>query len=379
MVDRATAVGPAARVGPSAPGEPAALRAVHTANFPLLLRQLGASLLVTTYQAGKLVVVRDEGDHLNTHFRAFPAPMGMALDRGRLAIGTAMQVWEFVDVPAVAARLDPPGRHDACFLPRSSHVTGNIQVHEMAWGVGDELWAVNTRFSCLCTLDRSASFTPRWRPPFVTALEPTDRCHLNGLAMADGRPKYVTALGATDAPAGWREGKARGGVLLDVGSGEAIARGLSMPHSPRWHAGRLWVCESGAGTFGTVDRATGRYEPVAEMPGFTRGVDFAGPFAFVGLSQVRESAVFSGIPITERLAADERTCGVCAIDLRSGQVVALLRFDTAVQEVFAVTVLPGKRFPDLINDDEKLLQNSFTVPDAALADVPASLRDPKSI
>jgi uncharacterized protein (TIGR03032 family) len=348
------------------------LRAAHTPNFPSLLRQLGASLLVTTYQAGKLVLVRDEGDHLNVHFRSFPAPMGMALEGDRLALGTRMQVWEFVDVPAVTARLDPPGRHDACFLPRSSHVTGNIQVHEMAWGAGGELWVVNTRFSCLCTLDRSASFTPRWRPPFVTALEPTDRCHLNGLAMVDGRPRYVTALGATDTPAGWREGKARGGVLLDVESGEAIARGLSMPHSPRWHGGRLWVCESGAGTFGLVDPRTGRYEAIAAVPGFTRGVDFAGPLAFVGLSQVRESAVFSGIPITERLAAEERTCGVCAIDLRSGAVVALLRFEAGVQEVFAVAILPGRRYPDLVNDDEAILENSFSVPDAALADVPAA-------
>ena len=291
--------------------DPGPLRAVHTPNFPALLRQLGASLLVTTYQAGKLVMVRDEGDHLNTHFRAFPAPMGMALDGDRLAVGTKMQVWEFVDVPAVAAKLDPPGRHDACFLPRSSHVTGNIQVHEMAWGAGGELWVVNTRFSCLCTLDRSASFTPRWRPPFVTALEPTDRCHLNGLGMVDGRPRYVTALGETDEPAGWRANKARGGILMDVASGEVITRGLSMPHSPRWYGGRLWVCESGAGTFGSIDPNTGKYEPIAEVPGFTRGVDFAGNLAFVGLSQVRESAVFSGIPITERLAAEERTCGVC--------------------------------------------------------------------
>jgi uncharacterized protein (TIGR03032 family) len=355
---------------------PAPLRAVHTPNFPALLRQLDVSLLVTTYQAGKLVMVRDEGDHLNTHFRAFQAPMGMALTRGRLAVGTHIQVWEFVDVPAVAAKLEPPGRHDACFLPRSSHVTGNIQIHEMAWGAGGELWVVNTRFSCLCTLDGSASFTPRWRPPFVSALEPTDRCHLNGMGMADGRPRYVTALGETDSPAGWRANKARGGILMDVANGEVIARGLSMPHSPRWYAGRLWVCESGAGTLGFVDPNSAKYEPIAEMPGFTRGVDFAGSLAFVGLSQVRESAVFSGIPITERLAVEERTCGVCAIDPRSGQVIALLRFDTAVQEVFAVTVLPGKRYPDLINDDEKLLENSFTVRDAALADVPASLRGP---
>jgi uncharacterized protein (TIGR03032 family) len=237
---------------------------------------------------------------------------------------------------------------------------------------------VNTRFSCLCTLDRSASFTPRWRPPFVRALEPTDRCHLNGLALVDGRPRYVTALGQTDEPAGWRAHKARGGILLHVTTGEVLARGLSMPHSPRWYAGRLWVCESGAGTLGFLEPGSGRYRPIAELPGFTRGLDFAGNLAFVGLSQVRESAVFSGIPITERMAADQRTCGVCVVDLASGQVVALLRFDTAVQEVFAVAVLP-RRFPELINDDETLLANSFVVPEESLPDVAETLRPRRAI
>jgi uncharacterized protein (TIGR03032 family) len=260
----------------------APLRAGHTPNFPALLRQLNASLVVTTYQAGKLVIVREDGEQLNAHFRCFPAPMGMALSRDRLAIGTAMQVWEFCDVPAVAARLEPRGRHDACFLPRSCHITGDIQVHEMAWGEGDELWLVNTRFSCLCTIDRSASFTPRWRPPFVTALEPTDRCHLNGLAMVGGKPHYATALGATDAPGGWRENKSRGGIAIDVATGEIIARELSMPHSPRWYGDRLWICESGAGTFGFLDQSTGRYEPIVATPGFTRGVAFLGNLAFVG-------------------------------------------------------------------------------------------------
>jgi uncharacterized protein (TIGR03032 family) len=342
------------------------------------LRRLGSSLLVTTYQAGKLVMVRDEGDHLNTHFRAFQAPMGLALDGNRLAVGTTIQVWEYADVPALTAKLDPPGRHDACFLPRASHVTGNIQGHEMAWGREGELWVVNTRFSCLCTLDTLASFVPRWRPPFVSALEPSDRCHLNGLAMVDGRPKYVTALGETDEAAGWRANKTQGGVLMDVDSGEVITRGLSMPHSPRWYAGRLWVCESGAGTLGFIDPDTGRYQPIAEVPGFTRGLDFVGNLAFVGLSQVRESAVFSGIPITERLTEEERTCGVCVVDLTSGQLVALLRFDTTVQELFAVTVLRGRRWPELINDNDMLLENSFVVPDAALADVPLALRAPAS-
>jgi uncharacterized protein (TIGR03032 family) len=161
---------------------------------------------------------------------------------------------------------------------------------------------------------------------------------------------------------------------MDVTTDEVLVRGLSMPHSPRWYAGRLWVCESGAGTLGFIDPGSGRYRPIAEMPGFTRGLDFAGGLAFVGLSQVRESAVFSGIPITERLAEDQRTSGVCVVDLASGQVVALLRFETAVQEVFAVTVLPGRRWLELINGDETLLENSFVVPDAALIDVPAGAR-----
>ncbi len=367
--DRADAVGDSQTI--TKPPEP--LRAVHTANFPSLLRRLGASLLVTTYQAGKLVLVREEGDHLNTHFRGFPAPMGLALHGDRLAIGTSVQIWEFHNIPAVTAKLEPTGMHDACFMPRACHVTGNVQIHEMAWG-GDELWFVNTRFSCLCTLDRMYSFVPRWRPPFISAFEPTDRCHLNGLAMVDGRPRYVTALGATDTAAGWRANKASGGILMDVPSGEVLIRGLSMPHSPRWHLGRLWVCESGTGTLGFLDPNSMRYESIAAVPGFTRGLDFAGDLAFVGLSQVRESAVFSGIPITERLKETERTCGVCVVDLKTGQTIALLRFEDAVQEVFAVQVLAGKRYPELINDDQKLMENSFVLPDEALEDVPDSVR-----
>ena len=207
---------PSTEAGPVAEmaDDSAPLRAVHTPNFPALLRQLGTSFMATTYQAGKLVIVRDEGDHLNTHFRIFQSPMGMALSKDRLAIGTSIQIWDYVNVRAVAAKLKPPGRHDGCFMPRSCHVTGNIQIHEMAWGTNDELWVVNTRFSCLCTIDRSASFSPRWRPPFISALEPTDRCHLNGLAMVNGKPRYVTALGETDTAAGWRENKATGGGVV---------------------------------------------------------------------------------------------------------------------------------------------------------------------
>jgi uncharacterized protein (TIGR03032 family) len=359
------------------PLSPSPLRSVHTTSFAHVLEQFGISLLVTTYQAGKLVLLRADRGVVNTHFRSFPRPMGLALHGDRLALGTAWEVWEYHNVPAVAPRLDPAGKHDACYLPRSGHVTGEVLNHEMAWvtrgpNEGPELWFVNTRFSCLCTLDRTHSFVPRWRPPFVTALAPEDRCHLNGLGLVDGQVRYVTALGETDGAGGWRANKRSGGVLVEVPSGAVLVRGLSMPHSPRWYQGTLWLLESGTGTLGTVDLFAGRYEPVAEVPGFTRGLDFFGDLAFLGLSQVRESAVFSGIPLTERLA--ERTCGVWVVDLATGRTVAFLKFADAVQEIFAVQVLPHARFPDLINDDSKLLSDSFVLPDGALGQLPDSLR-----
>jgi uncharacterized protein (TIGR03032 family) len=353
------------------------LRSVHTSSFPLLLDELGISLLVTTYQAGKLVVLRSDQGQLNTHFRGFSKPMGLAVQEDRLAIGTTLEIWEFHNVPAVARRLEPPGKHDACFLPRSSVTTGDVQIHEMAW-VGprgqEELWFVNTRFSCLCMRDAFHSFLPRWRPPFITELAPEDRCHLNGLGLRDGQPRYVTALGATNDPAGWRAAKACGGVLMELPSGDVLSSGLSMPHSPRWYADRLWVLESGAGGIGWLDPRTARVERIGELGGFTRGLDFCGPYAFIGLSQVRETAVFSGIPITERL--QERTCGVWVLDIRTGQTVAFLKFAEAVQEIFAVAVLANTRFPDLINDDSKLIADSFVLPDEALRAVPEGIRFP---
>jgi uncharacterized protein (TIGR03032 family) len=362
---------------------PPPLRSVHTASFAPLLEHLDISLLVTTYQAGKLVILRAQDGVVNTHFRGFNKPMGLACDGQRLALGTALEVWEFHNVPAVARKLDPPGTHDACFLPRTSHITGDVQIHEMAWARArsqesglrsqeeePELWFVNTRFSCLASRAVNHSFVPRWRPPFISALAPEDRCHLNGLGLRDGQVRYVTALGATDTPGGWRADKPSGGILMEVPSGEIIARGLSMPHAPRWHGGRLWLLESGS--LGVVDEANGRYQAVAALPGFTRGLDFHGRFAFVGLSQVRESAIFSGIAIAER---PERACGVWVLDTVTGQTVAFMKFEEAVQEIFAVQVLPGRRCPDVLNDDPGRVADSFVLPEEALTEVAEPLRD----
>jgi uncharacterized protein (TIGR03032 family) len=202
--------------------------------------------------------------------------MGLAADRTRVAVGTAQEVRHFRNLAPVCRRLETPGRHDGCYLPRAVHVTGDIDVHEMAWagvpGAADadgsgaeELWLVNTRFSCLCTLNGVHSFVPRWRPPFISALAPEDRCHLNGLGVAPAGSRsavrYVTALAATDTPRGWRAHQRDGGVLLEVPSGAVLAGGLSMPHSPRWALDQLWVLESGRGGLGVEIRPPGATSP----------------------------------------------------------------------------------------------------------------------
>jgi uncharacterized protein (TIGR03032 family) len=340
------------------------LHYTQTDSFVALLHQLGLSLLVTTYQANKLLVVRAAGAGLSTLIRHFDKPMGLAVDARRLALGTLNQVWLFRNAPDIALRIEPAGAHDACYLPRSCHVTGDIAVHEMAWG-GDELWIVNTRFSCLCTVDADYSFVPRWQPPFITGLAAEDRCHLNGLALTPGEretlvPRYVTALGEADTRDGWRPNKPHGGCLIDIPSGEIVARGLSMPHSPRWHDGRLWLLESGTGRLVLVDTATGGWQSVAELPGFARGLAFAGPYAFVGLSKIREKSAMTGVPLAQR--RNQLKCGVAVMDTRNGGLVALLEFQTAVEEIFDVQVLAGLRFPEIIGFQKETIHHTFIIP-----------------
>ena len=355
---------------------PPPLRSVHTESFPLILAKMRSSLAVTTYQAGKLVFLRPQEGKLNTHFRAIHSPMGLAANHQILSIGTPGHIHHYRNMPAVARKREPIGQVDACYMPRGSHVTGDILVHEMAYGNNNELWVVNTRFSCLCTLDSVNSFVPRWKPRFITGYSPNDRCHLNGLGMVDGKPKYVTALGETNTPTGWRANKKDGGILIDVPSGEIITRGLSMPHSPRWHNGQLWVLESGKGTLSIVDLDTGKHEAVATFPGFTRGLDFYGPLAFIGLSQVRETAVFSGIPITEQNI--ERNSGVWVIDIQTGQVVAFVKFEDALQEIFAVQILQGIVGPDLVNDEIEMIHSCYELPDEAMKFVEIPKPEPES-
>jgi uncharacterized protein (TIGR03032 family) len=342
------------------------IRCSHSEGFAELLKRLHASLLISTYQTGHLVVVSAGDGKLNLAFNQFERAMGVAIKSGTIAVCTRKEVWFLRNAPDIAAKLPGDVKHDACFLARTSHFTGDLQAHEAAWINGpkgaSEFWIVNTLFSCLCALHPHYSFAPRWRPPFITALRPEDRCHLNGLAVVDGQPRYVTALAETDIASGWRGAKHNGGCIIEVPSGRMLARGLCLPHSPRVDGERLFFLRSGESDLAVVDGRSGKVTSVVSMPGVARGLALHGGYAFVGTSKARPT--LEGVPIVgER---DKLRCGVFVVDLGSGAIAGHLEFNTGVEEIFDVQVLPGMVAPYVSGPaaEKDMGQPLWTVPPA---------------
>ncbi len=333
-------------------------RFTYTESLVEFFEQLGITLLVTTYQAGKLCAFRAREGKIRMLPRDFPKAMGVAADRTRMAVATKYQVWFLENIPDVAPKVEPRDTFDACYIPRRSHVTSNIDLHEIAWG-GNELWLVNTLFSCLATIDERHSFVPRWQPPFISRLSRQDRCHLNGLAMVNEEPAFVTLFAQTDTPQGWREHKRSGGVVMHVGSGEVVASGLSMPHSPRVHGGRLWVLDSGNGALVAIDPRSGAMETVVRFDSYPRGLAFAGKFAFVGLSKIREKHIFGDTAVGEN--NQERHCGVAVVDLAAGNVIGQLEFEHTVDEIFDVQLLEGSRFPTVVGFNQDTIERTARI------------------
>lgn len=273
--------------------------------------------------------------------------MGLWGDGQTLYMSTLYQLWRFENVLGAGEASDG---YDRVYVPRVAWTTGDVDAHDVAVDGSGRPVFVNTLFSCLATVSEQHSFVPLWRPPFVTRLAAEDRCHLNGLAMENGAPAYVTAVSRSDAHEAWRDHRRDGGLVMDVRSNQPVIEGLSMPHSPRVHQGKLWLLDSGNGQFGYVDTARGRFEPVAFCPGYARGLAFLGDFAVVGLSRPRENKTFSGLALDDRLREKniEARCQLLVIDLKRGDAVHSLRIEGFVSELYDVVALPGTRRPSAL-------------------------------
>lgn len=304
------------------------------------------SLAFSTYQTSKLFFIGQKpGRTLSVFERTFAHCMGLwaSPDGHQLWMSSRYQLWRFDNPLAVG---HSQNGFDAVYVPRVGYTTGYLDVHDIAQEDSGRVVFVNTRFSCLATLSDRASFQPLWKPSFVSDLAPEDRCHLNGIALRDGRVRYVTAVARSDVPEGWRERRADGGVVVDVHTGAVVADGLSMPHSPRWYRDRLWLLNSGRGEFGHVDLERRTFIPLVFCPGYLRGLTFVGDYAVVTLSLPRQRT-FEGLPLNERLIerGAEPQCGLYVIDLNTGHVVHTLRLEGLVSELYDVVKLAGLARP----------------------------------
>jgi uncharacterized protein (TIGR03032 family) len=310
--------------------------------FTAWLAGVRSSLAFTTYQAGKLFFIGlAPNGRLSIFERSFPRGMGLGIGPGgTLWMSSLFQLLRFENFLEPGTTKDG---YDALYVPVASATTGDVDIHDIdASADGNPIFVV-TRFNCLATTASRASFEPIWRPPFIDRLAAEDRCHLNGLAVQDGQPAYVTCVAATNLAEAWREHRRDGGIVIDTTTGEIVVRGLSMPHSPRLHRGRLWLLQSGTGEFGHVELASGRFEPICFLQGFARGVAFVGDHAVIGVSRPRKNRTFDGLVLNERL---ERggvgpLCYLAIVNLLTGDVEHRLVIEGVVEELYDVGVLPG--------------------------------------
>lgn len=338
------------------------------------LSQLNVSIVFTSYQTGLIYLIgqRPEGG-ISIHHTQVPKPMGVCLDAdvGGFMVAGDFQIFRFANVlnPGELANQV----FDACYVPRRTYLTGRLDAHDIGInGKGMPVF-VNTRYNCLATVSDRDSFVPLWRPSFISSYVDEDRCHINGLAMEDGEPRYVTVVSRSNTIDGWRDRRIDGGAVVDVKTGEIIASGLSMPHSPRLYDGKLWILNSGTGDLGFIHldgKRKGEFETLVFCPGFVRGLAFRNGFAFVGLSKPRYQR-FEGLELDDKLkeADSDPWCGVQVIELATRTCVDWMRIDGQVAELYDVDLLPGPTCPMAVsaNSSEAVLLTKFTNPDQPVA------------
>lgn len=334
-----------------------------TPNLPELLTKLNCTIVITTFQAGKVIFISPKNEEELIQLpRSFKRAMGLTTKADKMAIATGKEIIVLRDSKELAFHYPKKkATYDALYVPRTAYFTGEVDIHDLHWG-NKGLWAVNTSFSCLCLIDDNYSFTPVWKPYFVSQLEGEDRCHLNGLAMENGEPTYITALGKGDSKQAWRENIVKGGILMHIPSNEIIVEGLAMPHAPRMFDGKLYVLLSAKEQLICVDPQNGKYEVVATIPGFVRGMAKHGDFLFIGTSKLRKnSSTFKHLSIADK--ADK--AGVTILHLPTGTIMAQMEYHASVDEIYDIQILPNVTRPNILNTYQETHLTAIQLPNRA--------------
>lgn len=325
---------------------------------------MNCTIALSTFQAGKVIFLSAKNDDELTQLpRNFEKPMGIALHGDKMAIACLDEVLVLVNSPQLALHYPKkPGVYDALYMPRAAYFTGQIDIHDLDFGLNGQLFAVNTSFSCIIKIDDNYSFTPVWKPPFISKLVSEDRCHLNGMALQNGLPKYVTAFHDTDTAQGWRERVVDGGIVIDVETGETIARDLPMPHSPRLFEDELYLLLSATGELVKLEKNTGEYVQVTQLKGFVRGLCKHGDYVFIGHSKLRKSSsTFAKL----KFAEPANIAGVSVVHLPTGALVGEIRYQSSLDEIYDVQVLPNCQRPGILNTEKLAYKMGLSTPDEA--------------
>ncbi|MEO9600226.1 TIGR03032 family protein [Parasphingorhabdus sp.] len=346
---------------PTAAAEAANIDISFSPGLAAFLATNNISIGFTSYQTGRLYLVGHGPDgKLALHEAVYPQAMGVTGDADRMYLGTLTQIVRMENVLTPTQMVNH--LHDKVYVPRNAQTTGNVDIHEIGIQTSGKIIFVNTRFNCLSEPSLTHSFKPIWKPDFISELVAEDRCHLNGLAMVNGKPKYVSAVSRSNVANGWREDRDEGGLIIDVETNAILADGLSMPHSPRVHDGRVWLLNSGTGELGWIDPDNAKFVPLAFFPGFLRGLAFHKDHAFVTLSKPRKGH-FEGLALDDRLKKEDSDawCGIHIVSLAKGEVAQWLRFDGAITELFDVCVLPGVKNPITLGPDSEEIRHFLTI------------------
>jgi uncharacterized protein (TIGR03032 family) len=328
--------------------------------LPELMLKLGCSIGITTYQAGKLILISAQDENrLSMLPRSFNKPMGFDVDGDKMILATKDEVILFENSRELAVHYpNKPGAYDSLYVPRITFYTGQADLHDISFGKTG-IWAVNTSFSCICEVNGHFNFIPAWKPPFISQLVSEDRCHLNGLVMQDGHPKYATMLGDTDVAQGWRNNILNGGMLMDIRTNEIILRNLPMPHSPVFYGGHLYLLLSATGELVRINLEKRDYEVIRRLDGFCRGMDIFGDYMFIGMSKLRKSSsTFSKLPFAEHAVA----CGIKVVHLPTGALFGEITYQTSVDEIYGVRILPAAMRPNILNTVNPVFRYSLAIP-----------------
>jgi uncharacterized protein (TIGR03032 family) len=330
--------------------------------LPELLSKLNCTIAISTYQAGKLVFISPKNeDELIQLPRSFQKPMGIGYqaESDRIALATKDEVLLFSNSPELAEHYPrKPNTYDALWVPRAAYYTNALDLHDLSFG-SDGLYAVNTLFSCLVKIDEHYNFTPVWKPTFISKIASEDRCHLNGMAMQNGKPKYVTAFGQGNKPQSWRETLTETGVVIDVETNELIADDLGMPHSPMLYNNKLYVLLSATGELICIDPKDGSRETVFKTEAFLRGMSMAGEYLFIGTSKLREnSSTFAKLDIANKA----KEAGLIVIHLPTAAFTAKLTYQNSVDEIYDVQMLKNKKRPNILNTLTNDFRHALVIP-----------------